>query len=454
MLYAIIDIETTGLNPSWERITEVAILIHDGQKVTNRFISLVNPEKKIPFRIREMTGITDNMVAVAPRFCEIARKIIEITEGCIFVAHNAPFDFGFIKAEYARLGYQYSRQTLCTRRLSQKLMPGLGSYSLSNLCKNLNINIQNRHRAFGDAEATVKLFEQLLSISTAPETIPLKGIRTNVPRETLETLPDQSGVYYLHNQEGDIIYIGKSINIHDRVMTHLANSISKRGAEMREQIHDITWEICGSELIALLLESEEVKKHMPRFNRLLRRKMLQWGLYLSDSPDGYLHLEIRKNDGGEAPLTTFSSKKGGTEFLFQLVEEHVLCQKLCGLYKTRTGCFHLQINKCLGACTGDEPPDEYNKRVRQAIAPYTFVHESFILIDKGRSPDEKSVVLVENNRYCGYGYLPTDEAVYDPKHLKLFITSKPDHRDAQQVIRTYMKQQKPERVIRIEATRN
>jgi DNA polymerase III subunit epsilon len=449
MNYAIIDIETTGLSPRYDRITEVAILIHDGQKVTNRFISLINPEKKIPFRIREMTGISDAMVAEAPRFCEVARQILEITEGCVFVAHNATFDYSFIKAEFARLGYNYERQTLCTRNLSQKLMPGMRSYSLGNLCNNLNITILNRHRAFGDAEATTLLFDHLLSFTPNPESIPLRGIRSHVHHDTLAKLPLEPGVYYLHNETGDIIYIGKSINIRDRVLTHLSNSASKRAAEMRDQVYDVTFEVCGSELVALLLEAQEVKTHMPRFNRLLRRQMLQWGLYLSYSTDGYALLDIRKNTQDSHPLTTFSSKKAATEFLFYVTEKHTLCQKLCGLYKTKGACFHHQIRQCYGACIGEEPPEDYNARVSEAIEPYTFIHDSFILIDKGRHPDEKSVVLVENRSYCGYGYLNTNEAILDPSHLKMFIRSAPDHRDAQQIIRTFIKQGKPERIIRI-----
>lgn len=449
MNYAIIDIETTGLSPQYERITEVAIMIHDGSQVTDRFISLINPEKKIPFRIREMTGISDAMVAEAPRFCEVARRIVEITEGCVFVAHNAKFDYSFIRAEFARLGYQYERQTLCTRQLSQKLMPGLRSYSLGNLCNQLDIKIQHRHRAFGDAEATTQLFDHLLTFMPSPETLPLRGIRSNVHHEVLAKLPPHPGVYYLHNEVGDIIYIGKSINIRDRVLTHLSGSVSKRAAEMRDQVYDVTYELCGSELLALLLEAQEVKNHLPRFNRLLRRKMLQWGLCLSYSPIGYALLEIRKNTPETTPLTTFASKKAATEFLFFIIEKYTLCQKLCGLYKTKGACFHHQIRQCNGACSGDEPPEIYNARVSEAIEPYTFIHDSFIIIDKGRHPDEKSVVLVENRSYCGYGYLDTREAILDPTHLKTFIKPAPDHRDARQIIRTYMKQGKPERIIRI-----
>lgn len=450
MKYAIIDIETTGLNPKRDRITEVAILVHDGLNVTDEFISLVNPEVRIPYRIRELTGINDTMVSMAPRFCEIARQILEITENCIFIAHNVQFDYNFIREEFARLGYRYTRQMLCTKRLSQKLIPMQRSYSLGNLCKALDIRIEHRHRAFGDARATVKLFELLLSIENNPESISMRGISSHIPAEKIAALPGETGVYYLYNEEGSIIYIGKSINIKERVLSHLANHSTKRAAEMRDQVYDVGYELCGSELIALLKESEEVKEHIPRFNRLLRRKMLQWGLYLSQSEKGYLQLAVKRNTGEETPLTAFPSKKAGSEFLFMLTEKFNLCQKLTGLYKTKGACFQQQIGQCYGACIGEEPPAEYNMRVNEAIEPYCFIHDSFVLLDKGRDHNEKSVVLVENRRYCGYGFIPADEAVLDPGHLKMFINSKPDHRDAKQIIRTYMNQGKPERVIRIQ----
>jgi DNA polymerase III subunit epsilon len=449
MRYAIIDIETTGLNPRRDRITEVAILVHDGEKIVAEFISLINPEMRIPYRIRELTGISDSMVAMAPRFCDVAREILETTRDCIFVAHNSTFDYNFIREEYARLGYMYERQTLCTKRLSRKLMPGMKSYALGNLCKALDINIENRHRAFGDARATVKLFEILLNVEQQPESLSLRGLQTHIPKTKLSALPEVAGVYYFYNEEGSVIYIGKSVSIKDRVLSHLSNQTTKRASEMRDQIHDVDYEICGSEVIALLLESEEVKRHTPRFNRLLRRTSLQWGLYHTMSPQGYLLLEIHRNDSEEAPLTSFSSKKQASEFMFNLINIHHLCQKLCGVYKTKGACFHHQIHQCNGACIGEEPPEEYNSRVQEAIAPYTFIHDSFVLLDKGRNPEEKAVVLVENRRYCGFGFLPAHEAILDPNHLKNFIASKPDHRDAQQIIRSYLKQGKPERVIRI-----
>jgi len=164
MRYAIIDIETTGLSPKYEKITEVAIFIHDGKEIVDEFITLINPEKKIPYHIVQMTGITNRMVQLAPKFYEVAKKIVEITEGTVFVGHNVRFDYGFVRQEFLSLGYTYQRSTLDTVKLSRKLIPGHSSYSLGKLCKNLGINNHARHRAAGDALATAELFKLLLSI--------------------------------------------------------------------------------------------------------------------------------------------------------------------------------------------------------------------------------------------------------------------------------------------------
>ncbi|MEQ8811132.1 MAG: 3'-5' exonuclease, partial [Imperialibacter sp.] len=161
-MYAIIDIETTGGNAQFSKITEIAIYVHDGSQVVDEFTTLVNPECNIPPFITKLTGITNEMVEDAPRFFEVAKKIVEITEGKIFVAHNVNFDYGFVRHEFKRLGYEFKRDTLCTVKLSRKILPGKSSYSLGNLCKSLGIEIENRHRAGGDAFATVKLIEILL----------------------------------------------------------------------------------------------------------------------------------------------------------------------------------------------------------------------------------------------------------------------------------------------------
>lgn len=257
MSYCIIDIETTGGNPKTEKITEIAILVHNGVSIVDEFATLINPERPIPAHITSLTGITNAMVANAPRFFEVARQIVEKTEGCIFVAHNAGFDYGFIKNEFKSLGYDFERQTLDTVRLSRKLMPGHKSYSLGNICRDLGIIIEGRHRAAGDAMATVKLFELLLKISGNDFKNANASNGNNNPM--LNKVPADTGVYYFTDSEGRLIYIGKSINIRQRVTQHMGNTGGMKAVEMRQKIADISFELTGSELIAMLLESEEIK---------------------------------------------------------------------------------------------------------------------------------------------------------------------------------------------------
>ena len=224
-MYAIIDIETTGGSARLEKITEIAIYLHDGNQITGEFVSLVNPERNIPYFITNLTGITNEMVEDAPRFYEIAKKIIELTEGRTFVAHNARFDYSFIRQEYKSLGFNFKRNILDTVALSRKLLPGHKSYSLGNICKDLNISINGRHRAAGDALATVRLFEILIA-----RDIEINGGRSSLLKNTrvsklnpkldinkIESIPDEPGVYYFYNEKGDLIYIGKSRNLQQRI---------------------------------------------------------------------------------------------------------------------------------------------------------------------------------------------------------------------------------------------
>ena len=222
-MFAIIDVETTGLNPSGERITEIAVYLHDGNKVTDEYQTLLNPEKRIPHQITGLTGISNRMVADQARFCEIAKAIVEMTEGRIIVGHNVSFDYRFLRAEFKRLFYDFKRKTLCTKQLSRKLIPGLHSYGLGAICKDLNILIEGRHRAGGDALATVKLFEHLRLLEDDLLKLSLKGLNSNLSRKIVDTLPEETGVYYFIDESGQIIYIGKSLNIRDRILSHQIN---------------------------------------------------------------------------------------------------------------------------------------------------------------------------------------------------------------------------------------
>ena len=235
-MYAIIDTETTGGSARFEKITEIAIYLHDGNQITGEFVTLVNPERNIPYFITNLTGITNEMVEDAPRFFEIARKIVELTEGRTFVAHNARFDYSFIRQEFKSLGFNYKRPVLDTVALSRKLIPGHSSYSLGNICKDLRISINGRHRAAGDALATVKLFEILMakdlesggSKSFLLRNTMVSKLNPKLDISKIDNIPDEPGIYYFYNENSDLIYIGKSRNLQQRINTHLSNNTTNR----------------------------------------------------------------------------------------------------------------------------------------------------------------------------------------------------------------------------------
>lgn len=450
MLYAVIDVETTGLSPKTEKITEIAIYIHDGEKIIDEFSTLINPEKNIPFQITRLTGINNKMVKDAPKFYEIAKKVVEITEGKIFVGHHVSFDYNFVKSEFKSLGYDYNRKTLCTVKLARKLIPGKNSYGLGKLCKELNIQIANRHRAHGDALATTKVFELLLSIDHQAAEKTLRGYNSNLSKSIINQLPEEAGVYYFYNSKQELIYVGKSKSIRDRVLSHLSNNLTRKAIEMRDAIANVDYKITGSELVALLLESHEIKSHKPIFNRAQRRTLYNYGLYKFKDDHGYLQLKILKLIEGSIPLTSYTSKNEAQQHLYTLVEEYQLCQKLSNLYESEGACFHYQIHQCLGACIQEEDPSKYNLRVKNAIKNYQFKKDSFYLIDQGRNEHEKSVIKVEKGKYLGFGFFPIHESDINIEELDDHITHYKDNKDVQQIIRSYLRRNPVEAVINID----
>jgi DNA polymerase-3 subunit epsilon len=447
-MYAIIDVETTGVNAKSDRITEIAIIIFDGEKIVKEYSSLINPEIKIPYRISQMTGINNQMVASAPKFYELAKDIIEITEDCTFVAHNAAFDYRFIRAEFESLGYTYERKTLDTIKLARKFIPGLRSYSLGKLCDEIGIKINNRHRAMGDAQATVELFKRIYHQHPDLDGVSLKGLHSNLKKEKIDALPQETGVYYFYDDQQELIYVGKSNNIHSRIISHLNNTTTKKALEMKNRIADVDYELCGSELVALLLESDEIKKNLPIFNRAQRRSLHTWGLYSFENEDGYscLTLEQTKNSM-ETPLTLFSSKMQAQEQLFQLTEDNQLCQKLNGLYHSSGACFQYGIKICNGACIGEENKSDYNSRVDQIKNYFKLDHDNMILVDKGRSKDEKAIVIIEEGSYRGFGFVDESVLNENPEDIKSGIISYVNNRDTQSIIRSYLKRKRVEQII-------
>ncbi len=437
-MYAIIDIETTGTSAQYGKITEIALFIHNGERVTDSFTTLINPECYIPWNITRLTGISNEMVAEAPKFYEVAKQIVEMTSGKIFVAHNAMFDYSFIKEEYKRLGYDYKRKVLCTVKLSRKLLPGHRSYSLGNICADLGIDINGRHRAAGDAQATVRLFELLLSRNLTHGTNLFSNHTHILTKEKIDSLPGKPGVYYFFDNQDTIIYIGKSNDIHQRVLSHLSNAKTKRAIEMRNRIADVSWEETGSELVALLLESAEIKKNKPLFNRKQRRSANNWGLYSFEDEDGYLNLEIRSVDEDGIPITVFHFQKEGLNLLHIIAENYELCKKLCHLEKIDGACFPSQFHSCHGACTGKESPERYNQRVKKAINRFQFISDNFFIIDKGRTCEERSVVKIENGKYIGFGFISEDYVDNDHESLHDCIKPFQDNHDVRNILHNYL----------------
>lgn len=447
-MYAVIDIETTGGSAQRDRITEVAIFIYDGSEIIDSFVTLVNPERAIPHFITRLTGITDQMVANAPRFCEVARKIVEITENLTFVAHNVSFDYNFIRKEFMRLGYDYRRNKLCTVQLSRKTIPGFRSYSLGNICKELGINIEYRHRAAGDALATIKLLDHLLRIRANGDA---SGSRPKViqPEHELgQNLPETTGVYYLFNDKNETIYIGKSLNIRDRVRTHLVNCNTRRAIDIKNATVHVGFEETGSELLALLLESQEIKNFKPLYNRQQRRTPAHFGLFSVTDDAGYTNFFIDKTNREDIPLAVYPNKMAARAHLSNLAEHFRLCQKLSGLYQTQGACFQYSIRQCSGACIGKESPAEYNLRAASTINSLGNGSENLFIIDKGRHCDERSVVKIEQGKYLGYGYFDPNVVNGNPELLSDCIRHFEDNRDVQQIIKLYLRQAKMEKVIR------
>ncbi|WP_430468628.1 exonuclease domain-containing protein [Winogradskyella ouciana] len=454
-MYAILDIETTGGKYNEEGITEIAVYQFDGHKVTDQFISLVNPEREIQPFVVNLTGINSNMLKNAPKFYEVAKRIVEITEDCIIVAHNADFDYRILKTEFKRLGFPFKRKTLCTVELSQQLMPDMESYSLGKLTRALGIPVSDRHRANGDAMATVKLFKMLLNKDTSKKIIKdavkieqKSKLAPNL-KEITEDLPSDTGVYYIHDAQGNIIYIGKSNNIRKRIIQHFTNKNSK-SKKIQVQVNAVTYEKTGSELVALLKESEEIKKNKPILNRALKRNRFTQGLYSFVDENGYVNLRISHIKPNEKPITTFTNRKSGISFINRMVEVYELCNKLCGIDKSITSCFNYGIESCHGACIGGETPEDYNKRANEVILKNSYDNKNMILIDKGRDVHEKSVVLIEDGIFKGIGFFDLNHQINNREILESLITPMQNNRDTQHIIQSYMRRNKRLKIIELQ----
>ena len=443
-LYSIVDIETTGNGYRGQRITEISIFVFDGKKIVNEFTSLVNPEQKIPAFITNLTGITDAMVRTAPKFYEIAKTVEEITHDTVFVAHNVNFDYNIIKQEFKDLGFDFKRQKLCTVRLSRKIIPGLKSYSLGNICSVEGIRISERHRARGDAEATVALFQRLINKDhqfTINAFLNRRSRQATLPplieKKVVDDLPEMPGVYYFKNLQKEIIYVGKANNIKQRVISHFYDK-KKKEISMCLETANITYEVMGSELLALLKESADIKRLYPKFNRAQRRASEAVGLFSYEDQKGIMHLAYNRLKLVPNAIMKFYNISECRNLLEKICETYNLCPKYCHLQTNVNTCFHYQIKKCNGVCSGKETVKDYNKRVKEAIKSLGLQTENLVIKERGRTAEEIGFALILNGIYKGYGFLDKKITLQNPDDYLFYITPQKDNRDVQRILNWYL----------------
>lgn len=453
-MFAIVDIETTGGHAAAHGITEIAIVLHDGKGIVDQFTTLINPNQPIPYFIQSLTGITDAMVAKAPQFETVADEIFKRLNGAVFVAHNVNFDYSFVMHYLSKAGFDYQSKKLCTVRLARKIIPGLASYSLGKLCRQLDIEIQNRHRALGDAYATAQLLNLLLEkdkeghITESLKKISKEhSIPPHLSADKLLHLPASPGVYYFYNQAGKVIYVGKAKNLKKRVNSHFSNnSTKKQKQDFIKDIHNISYEICGTELMAILLESTEIKRLWPAYNRSQKHYEPAFGIYDYEDQNGYIRLCIDKLKPQIQPLITFRLYADAVSYIHKIVGEFELCPKLCGAQDSRFPCVGLEKQMCKGACEHLEQVADYNQRVQLLIDELMQLKPTYAVKQKGRNIDEQSYLLVEQGKFYGMGYVTNDTSIDTIEDLKEHLKPLKENFFTRQVITKYA-ESNPDKVL-------
>ncbi len=457
-MYAVIDLETTGGRADQDRITEIAIVLHDGHARVGEFTSLVNPERPIPPYITDITGISDAMVASAPRFYEIARQVVELTEGCIFVAHNVNFDYGFLREEFKRLAYTYEREKLCTVRMSRVLMPGLTSYSLGPLCSRLGIPNHARHRAKGDADATVLLLEHLIALQPSlskamqkPVKDPFAALPPGIDRKQLALLPEEAGLYFYHDANGKALHVNASRNIRQAVLKELQQwmKLGPKSTIAVSELCDVTWELTGNELIALLrLDSEQARLELVA-ESAKRKPAGKFGVVSYQDQRGYLRLYVDKLQKGKAGFGEFATEADARAALEARIRRHRLCPQLSGLEAGSGACswHHGQGGTCSGACSATETAADYNGRLMAAVEGLGLPHPAFFWLGEGRTLDEIAVIGIEKGELLGYAFLDSAQGWDDPEWIKSILEPLPSTEVERNTLRQYLSKNKLSKLV-------
>jgi DNA polymerase-3 subunit epsilon len=444
-MYAIVDIETTGSHAHQNGITEIAIVLHNGEQVEGRYETLINPGYRIPSYVSQLTGITNEMTATAPPFEEVANKIYNLLQNRIFIAHNVNFDYSFIKHHLRVAGYEWMPKKLCTLKLSRKAFPDKHKYGLGHICRALDISVSNRHRAGGDANATAILFEKILA--TGGEKLIREFLKKenreqilppNLPAEQVKALPYTPGVYYFHNAQGQVIYVGKAKILKQRVVSHFTGlNTGKKRQEFLRNIYSVSFKECPTEFIACIFESVEIKRLWPVYNVSQKRPDQMFGIYTFEDARGYRRLAIDKKRKYFEPVASFNLLTDAYRTLWKLVREHELHPSLCFLDKT--------------PITDDRYPerDEYNLRVDEALVAVQSELGTYAIFEPAVYSNKFGCVLIENGKFYGVGAIPENINVTEVEKLKKHITQYPENEVIRSMVKSYA-QRYPSKVLVIE----
>lgn len=375
-----VDVETTGAHPAYDRITEVGLIEIDRGRVASEWSTLLNPGVSIPPAIQSLTGITNDMVELAPRFDEVAGELYRRLEGRLLVAHNARFDYGFLRNEFRRAGLHYASRVLCTVKLSRKLYPHEARHNLDALTARHDIVCEQRHRALGDARALWLLanrwrhdLDPEVITAAVNQLVKAPTIPPGLSEGALDDVPETPGVYLFYGDNGVVLYVGKSINLRARVMSHFSGDCRDgRDLKIVQQVRRVDWVETGGELGALIEEARLVKRLAPVHNRRLRRASelcaWHWRPQTADAAPQLVNARDIECSGFADLHGLFRSRRAALEALRALATEHGLCLILLGLEKGRGPCFAHQIRRCRGACVGKEDRVVHGLRVGQALA--------------------------------------------------------------------------------------
>ncbi len=452
MLYAITDIETTGGYASANSITEIAVYIYDGQEIVDQFETLVNPNQSIPRFIQVLTGITDEMVQLAPTFEEIAPRLLELFQGKVFVAHNVNFDYSFVNHQLQTFGYSLNCKKLCTVRYSRKVFPKLPSYSLGNLCRQFKIPLYNRHRAGGDAKATVQLFQLLRKQDVNNHLHTMIGKQSKeqflplyLSKEDIDQLPLTPGVYYFHDAKDKVVYVGKAIQLKKRVVSHFSNNKpTRQRQEFLRNIYRISYRQCGTELMASVLETIEIKRLWPKYNRAIKGFEASYGLYMYEDGNGFLRLAIDRKHKHLTAVKFFYNKYEGMVEIKRVANEFSLCYKLCFIDRSAdTAC---SSESCMGTCGQKEKSAEYNERVLQAVEQLKKELPSFAIREKSYFNNQDCCILMEDGKFYGMGYVPPDFDLTLKEYLRTKLQAYPEYDYVRSLIKRYAMEQ-PDKVV-------